>query len=51
MLFWAKTRAAIFWQATPVKGVFSEGFQMVTSPQTQAKAEFHAHTATGKLNA
>ena len=33
------------------KGAFSEGFQMQTSPQTQANAVFHAQTATGKLNA
>ena len=32
-------------------GVFSDGFQMTVSPQTNASIAFQAHTATGKLNA
>ena len=32
-------------------GVFSLGFQMTGLPHTSASAAFHAHTATGKLNA
>ena len=32
-------------------GVFSDGFQMMLSPQTSASAAFHDHTATGKLKA
>ena len=50
-LFFAKTSAIIFWQATADKGVFSDGFQIHTSPQTHASIVFQAHTATGKLNA
>ena len=46
-----KTSAIIFWQATADKGVFSDGFQIHTSPQTHASIVFQAHTATGKLNA
>jgi hypothetical protein len=34
-----------------VSGVFSEGFQIVTSPQTVASAAFQDHTAAGKLKA
>ena len=30
---------------------FEEGFQITTSPQTNASIAFHAQTATGKLNA
>ena len=37
--------------ATAVSGVFSDGFQMTLLPHTKASAAFHAHTATGKLNA
>ncbi len=37
--------------AAAVSGVFSLGFQITGSPHTRAKAAFHAHTATGKLNA
>ena len=37
--------------ASAVSGVFSDGFQTTESPQTSASAAFHAHTATGKLNA
>src|SRR6185503_17085318 len=33
------------------KGVFSEGFQTHTSPQTHDSILFQLHTATGKLNA
>ena len=32
-------------------GAFSLPFHTQTSPQTQAKAAFHAQTATGKLKA
>jgi len=32
-------------------GVFSDGFHATALPQTSASAAFHAHTATGKLNA
>ena len=39
------------WQASAVSRVFSDGFQTTGSPQTSARAEFHDHTATGKLNA
>jgi hypothetical protein len=40
------------WVASAVSGVFSDGFQItLESPQTSASAAFHAHTATGKLNA
>src|SRR3546814_2506777 len=48
-LFSLKTAAAIFWQATAVSGVFSEGFHIQTSPHTQAIIAFHDQTATGKL--
>ena len=34
-----------------MSGVFSEGFQTTGSPQTNASAAFHDHTATGKLKA
>src|SRR3546814_8809074 len=50
-LFSLKTAAAIFWQATAVSGVFSEGFHIQTSPHTQAIIAFHDQTATGKLKA
>ena len=39
------------WQAIAVNGVSSEGFHTTVSPHTSATAAFHAHTATGKLNA
>ncbi len=39
------------WQAIAVSGVSSDGFHTTVSPQTSATAVFHAHTATGKLNA
>ena len=37
--------------ASAHSGVFSLGFQITGSPHTSASAAFHAHTATGKLNA
>ena len=37
--------------ASAQSGVFSLGFQITGLPQTSASAAFHAHTATGKLNA
>src|SRR5690606_9055073 len=43
--------ASIFWQAIAHNGVFSDGFHIMTSPQTNARAAFHDQTATGKLNA
>src|SRR6266436_3912906 len=46
-----QTRSAIFVTAIAVSGVFSEGFQIVASPQTAARAAFQDQTATGKLNA
>jgi len=46
-----KTSAKILWQAIAVKGVFSEGFQTLTLPQTAAIMAFQAQTATGKLKA
>src|SRR5687768_9943213 len=39
------------WHAIAHSGVFSEGFHTTGSPHTHAIAAFHAHTATGKLNA
>ena len=45
----ARSRSA--WQASAVSGVFSEGFHTTGSPQASASEAFHAHTATGKLNA
>ena len=41
----------IFIEAIADSGVFGDGFQMVMSPQAAATNAFHAHTATGKLNA
>ncbi|MNQ94091.1 hypothetical protein D3C85_1095920 [compost metagenome] len=49
--FALKTCAIMCWQAIAVKGVFSDGFQMHTLPQTSASAAFQLQTATGKLNA
>ncbi len=46
-----QTSAAIFVTAMAVRGVLEAGFQRVESPQTAARAEFHAQTATGKLKA
>jgi hypothetical protein len=46
-----QTRSAILITATAVSGVFSDGFQIVESPQTAASAAFHDQTATGKLKA
>ena len=37
--------------AIAVSGACSDGFHTTVSPQTRASAVFHAHTATGKLNA
>ncbi len=37
--------------AIAVSGVRSDGFHTSVSPQTAAMAEFHDHTATGKLKA
>ena len=47
----AKTSWVMCWQAIAVSGVFSDGFQTQTSPQTHAKAVFQFQTATGKLKA
>ncbi len=41
----------IFIEAIALSGVFGDGFQIEMSPQTAAMNAFHAHTATGKLNA
>ena len=49
--FRRKTSLAMFWQAMAQRGVLLDGFQTATSPQAQARALFHAHTATGKLKA
>ena len=45
------TRSNSAWQASAVSGVFSDGFHTTGLPQTNASVVFHAHTATGKLNA
>jgi len=37
--------------ASAVRTVFSDGFHTTESPHTNASAEFHDHTATGKLKA
>src|SRR5579875_1009239 len=50
-LFSLKIFEMIFKQAIAHSGVFSEGFQIHTSPQTQASMAFQLHTATGKLKA
>jgi len=47
----AAARSSSDWHASAVSGVFSDGFQTSASPQTSASAEFHDHTAAGKLNA
>src|SRR5215208_3994737 len=44
-LFLANTSATICWQATAQREVFSEGFHIQTSPQTQASMLFQLHTA------
>ncbi len=49
--FSRSTSLAICWQARAVSGVFSEGFQIHTSPHTAANMAFQDHTATGKLKA
>ena len=41
----------IFIDAIADSGVFGDGFQIEMSPQIAARNAFHAHTATGKLNA
>src|SRR5882724_11940141 len=46
-----QTRSAILITAIAVSGVFSDGFQIVESPQIAASAAFQDQTATGKLNA
>ena len=46
-----QTRSAILITASAVSGVFSDGFQIVASPQTAARVAFHDQTATGKLKA
>src|SRR5882724_2468424 len=50
-LFFLNTSAMICWQATAQSGVFSEGFHIQTSPQTQPSILFQLQTATGKLKA
>ena len=47
----SSTRSTMRQTASAVSGVFSDGFQRTTSPQTAARNAFHAHTATGKLKA
>ena len=37
--------------ASAANGVLGDGFQTIALPQTAASIAFHAHTATGKLNA
>src|SRR3989338_896518 len=37
--------------ANATNGALEEGFQIMVFPQIAAKNAFHAHTATGKLNA
>ena len=44
-------RSNAFIAASALSGVFSDGFQIIGSPHTSARAAFHDHTATGKLNA
>src|ERR1700730_16745794 len=46
-----QTRSAILITAIAVSGVFSDGFQIVASPQIAASAAFQDQTATGKLKA
>ncbi len=45
------TRSAILMVAMAHRGVWPDGFQIVASPQTAARALFQAQTATGKLKA
>ena len=47
----SRARSNSFCVAKAVRGVFSDGFQTTLSPQTIARAAFHAQTATGKLKA
>ena len=51
ILLFFNTSRMMFWQAIAQSGVFEDGFQIQTSPQTHAIMEFHDQTATGKLNA
>ncbi len=44
-------RSKIACDASAVSGAFSDGFQTQALPQTRAMAEFHDHTAAGKLKA
>src|SRR3546814_9729939 len=44
-------RSQIFIVAIADSGVFGDGFQIQMSPAMVASMAFHAHTATGKLNA
>src|SRR5689334_11028063 len=50
-LFLLNTSDTICWHAIAHNGVFSEGFQTHTSPQTHDSMLFQLHTATGKLKA
>src|SRR3954468_9542643 len=50
-LLFLKTAETICWQANAQSGVFSDGFQIHTSPQTQESILFQLQTATGKLKA
>src|SRR5690242_15317747 len=49
--FFMNTSEIMFWHAMLHNGVFSDGFQMQTSPHTHASMAFQDQTATGKLNA
>ncbi len=44
------TFCMMFMVAIAESGVFELGFQITTSPAMAASIEFHAQTATGKLN-
>jgi hypothetical protein len=49
---WSRiTLLQMCWTAMAVSGVFGEGFHTEALPQMAARNAFHAHTATGKLNA
>ena len=50
-LFFLSISLIIIWVAMAVKGVLELGFHTTISPATAAIIAFHAHTATGKLNA
>ena len=49
--FASRTCWAMRVTASAVSGVLADGFQIIESPQAAATKAFHAHTATGKLNA